>query len=411
VLVENNDAGSASEATLAVDRNGNVTAVWSHDDGTGIWSIWSNRYPADGPWGTPVLVENNDAGSAGEATLAVDRNGNVTAVWSQDDGTGIWSIWSNRYPAGGPWGTPVLVETDDVRSASSPALAVDPAGNATVAWIRGGVIGSSPPTVWSRRYPADGPSGTALRISPVSLQGLDIAKIVVDPNGNVTVVWAGWGESIGSNRYPAGGDWETAALVAPGSTWWLDVAVDAAGNLTTVWARIDHGLYTSPYASRYTDGGPWDTEVKIDSIDDDDTIFEPRVIADRGGNVTVVWTKLEAPDNELSIWSNRYPSSGPWGTAVRIDTADAGTDASGPDLAVDPSGNVTSVWSHLDGGVWSNRYPIGGPWGMPVRIHADGAGRARWATLAVDSAGNVTAVWSQEASAGGRIDIWSSRFE
>jgi hypothetical protein len=80
---------------VAVDPNGNATAVWRQNDG--IWNnIWSNRYPAGGPWGTAVLIETDDANHALAPTVVVDPNGNVTAAWYQEYGTRD-NIWSNRY--------------------------------------------------------------------------------------------------------------------------------------------------------------------------------------------------------------------------------------------------------------------------------------------------------------------------
>ncbi len=47
-------------------------------------------------WGTAVLIETDNAGSAYSPQIAVDAGGNAWAVWEQSDGT-RYSIWANRY--------------------------------------------------------------------------------------------------------------------------------------------------------------------------------------------------------------------------------------------------------------------------------------------------------------------------
>ena len=83
-------------------------------------------------------------------------------------------------------------------------------------------------------------------------------------------------------------------------------------------------------------------------------------------------------------------------------------------MAVDPSGNATTVWSQFDGirySVWSNRCTPGGGWGTAVLIETD-VGYGAYPQVAVDPSGNATAVWEQSD----RIvydlhNIWSNRFE
>jgi hypothetical protein len=67
-----------------------------------------------------------------------------------------------------------------------------------------------------------------------------------------------------------------------------------------------------------------------------------------------VWGQYDG--SRTNIWSNRYTPSGGWGPAVLVETSWAG--ASAPQLAVDPSGNATAVWSQSDGSrynLWSAR--------------------------------------------------------
>jgi len=59
---------------------------------------------ADGVWAAPELVETDDTGGAFSSQSSFDGNGNALAVGYQGDGSRN-NIWSNRYVAGGSWGT------------------------------------------------------------------------------------------------------------------------------------------------------------------------------------------------------------------------------------------------------------------------------------------------------------------
>lgn len=93
-LLETDNTGHAVSPEIVVDASGNAVAVWSQFDGT-RFNIWANRYRAGG-WSVPVLVEVDDAGSASNPHAAVNGSGEVTLVWQQSDGT-VENIWSTRY--------------------------------------------------------------------------------------------------------------------------------------------------------------------------------------------------------------------------------------------------------------------------------------------------------------------------
>jgi len=130
---------------VAVDPQGNVTAVWTQaEDSEG--RVWSNRYPAAGPWGTAGRIDTEATGSGGSLDVAVDSIGNVIVVWRQVNA----GIWVNRYPSAGPWGTPVLISAANA-IAFGPRVAVDPLGNATAVWSQE----ASPDgrrDIWSSRF-------------------------------------------------------------------------------------------------------------------------------------------------------------------------------------------------------------------------------------------------------------------
>lgn len=404
-LIEAADAGNSFDPQLAVDPNGNVTAIWRQSGGVQE-GIWSNRYSPSGGWGTALLIENNE-GSASGPDVAVDSNGNATAVWNQSDGVRD-SIWSNRYTPSGGWGTALLIETDDVGGARSPKVAVDANGNATVVWWQYDGVRDN---IWSNRHTLSGGWGTALLIENNDTGEARSPKVAVDPDGNATAAWHqtnGTRYSIWSNRYTPSDGWGTAVLIEndeTGNAQPPQLAADPDGNVTVVWNQSD-GVRNNIWSNRYTPSDRWGIALLIEN--NDAAGSGPQVAVDPDGNATATWRQSD--EDHDTIWSNRYAPSDGWGTPVRIETSDA-EDAFGARVAMDSNGNATAVWYQSAGSrnsIWSSRYTPTDGWSAPVRIETE-SGNASDPEVAVDSAGRATAVWWQDDRS--NYSIWSNRFE
>src|SRR3989304_2982378 len=129
---------------------GNAMAVWDqfgaiHKD------AWANRFDAVTGWGTPVLLETDNAGEATGVQVAMSASGYAIAAWQQVDGQFRSNIWTNVYSPGTGWGTATLVEFDDAGDAFEPQVAMDAVGNAIAVWYHWGASVSS---VWSSYFEA-----------------------------------------------------------------------------------------------------------------------------------------------------------------------------------------------------------------------------------------------------------------
>lgn len=131
-VIDADSTHSAFAPQIAVTPTGEAFAIWRQYDGTRE-NIWSNRYTRAG-WSGPELVETS-SGNAGQAQIAVDPSGRALAVWQESDGA-VGNIWSNRYLPGTGWGTPVLLETDNRGSANNPQIAMDASGSAIAVWYQ-----------------------------------------------------------------------------------------------------------------------------------------------------------------------------------------------------------------------------------------------------------------------------------
>jgi hypothetical protein len=182
-LVETN-SGNAQRPQVAVDSSGNATAVWHQSDGT-RFNIWANRYTSGTGWGAAALIETDNAGDAFYPQVAVDPSGNATAVWYQSDGTRN-NILANHYTSGTGWGTAVLIETDNAGSAYYPQVAIDSSGNATAVWTQHDGTRNN---IWSNRYTSGTGWGTAALIETDNAGNAYAPHVAVDSSGNATPVW------------------------------------------------------------------------------------------------------------------------------------------------------------------------------------------------------------------------------
>jgi len=228
--------------------------------------------------------------------------------------------------------------------------------------------------------------------------------------------------------------WEEEAV--PGTTNWLSSApskrslgVDSGGNAYILW-EYDGGGIDDPdpevadvrFAARYADG-TWEVtapDVRNQSCgnchSDNPNPVPVALAVDRAGNAHALW--LDNPggynsDYSLPFYSFRS-AGGDWGTPSAIwacnDLSECGSEATAPDIALDPAGNVYALSVRRTGDttgdgspdwhVFFSYRPSGGSWSVPVRVssqpvesreYRQGGG---YLSIAADTAGNAYALWS-----------------
>jgi Bacterial Ig-like domain len=247
-------AGTTADSQVAIDADGNALAVWAQYSGSRS-DIWASRFTVRGGWHAPTLVDSEDAGSATHPKLALDGAGNAVLVWRQSDGSRT-HIWASRFEVGRGWQGTTLLQTSLAGTSVEPDVAVDPAGNATVAWSQ---YDNSIWSIWSTRYDAVAGWGTAALIETQDNDDAHTPRVAADAAGNVTALWSHGspGSGIYGNRYIPNRGWGQAVAANPGVTDYCNdpwLVVDSAGHVTAVWAqfRFDGLLgFTSVYSNRF----------------------------------------------------------------------------------------------------------------------------------------------------------------
>ncbi len=387
--------GSAFSPDVEVDGAGNATALWSRYDGSGLVVQVSTR-AAGGTWSTPVDLATGR--SLWSPQLAVDPAGNATAVWrSSDVSTSV--VQAATRPVGGTWSDPVELSVDTSvdlgQEPELPQVDVDAHGTATAVWSHD--PGSHQYVVQAATREPGGAWSTPADLSAAG-SSARTPQIAVAPSGAATVVWTtSGGQSVAqSASRSAAGAWGAATTLSAASVRVSnpDVAVDGSGAATAVWNRLD-GSYATEVASRPADG-PWSVVTALSSPGQD--TFDTPQVASAGGRTVVVW---QHHDGDAWVVAASERTATGWAAPQDLSESGQAEDAWDPQVAIDPAGNATAVWSRIEGTkrvVQAARAVAldGRGWSKAIDLSVKGSDA--WnPQVAIDPAGNATTAWSHKA--------------
>jgi hypothetical protein len=383
---------------VAVDAQGDATAVWIQLPGSGGPEILeaATRF-AGGGWSAPVQLSQ-----AGEQALSpkvvVSPDGDAAVVWFGYDGSKEVVRAATR-PAGGAW-TAAVALSDLNEYAAEPDIAIDPQGNATAVWTTGPQFEYG--FVQTATHPAGGSWSQPVALSDES-EAAALPHIASDSQGNLTAIWDSGGEEgiIQSKTRPAGGEWSSAAVNVSsedGLSSYPQIAIDGQGDVVAVWQQKDihagSGFHYFIQTARRS-AGSWSTPLTISR--EDGLAMNPGLAADPDGNATVIWVWAPlATGTATGLQTRSGTVGGSWGAIVYVATRPGGLEPSegSIQLLADQQGNITAIWegwSAPNDIVRSARLTAGGTWSSPVTLST---GESFFPAMAVDPLGTVTAVWS-----------------
>jgi hypothetical protein len=285
----------ASAPSVGIDEGGAATAVWLEDDGLDT-VVEAAGAPRGGPFSAPVHL-SGDGADAGSAQVAVAPGGEAVVSWTRTSGAGAL-LETAAHPRGGSFPGPDgagdgAVVGESLAGTATPAappvqhVALDSAGEAVAVWRTAGstveaarmragrwtfgapvALGTSAAYPWaamdeSGEAVADWivPAGVAVVTAgqeasfgeaeevPAREVTPERAKLVLDPNGAVTLVWqaeraTGYGGAMqieGGSVRPPGGRFppsvEPASGVDEHAYSDLQLGGDALGDVVTVWQK------------------------------------------------------------------------------------------------------------------------------------------------------------------------------
>jgi hypothetical protein len=121
---------------VAIDPRGDVAAMWEDRIGGEHTVVQADSRPAGtGGWQQTVPLSSM-TGAAAEARIAISEAGEAIVVWEQQDSGGMQAIEAAAGQASsGLWQRPTVLSLGGTPAIGEfPAIAMDPAGEAAVAW-------------------------------------------------------------------------------------------------------------------------------------------------------------------------------------------------------------------------------------------------------------------------------------
>ena len=342
--------GDAVNPHVAMDARGDAVAVWAHAN-----IIEGSYRPAGGSW-QAVASDLSAAGqNAAAPQVAIDGQGNAVAIWRRSDGTNQIVQTSTRSAATGAWqATP-----DDLsatgQDAADPEVAVDPQGDAVAVWSRGNAIMQTLFIQASTR-PAGGAWQAPASTLSVGGEPADDPQVAVAANGKAVVVWQRSDPDFpsdpviqASSGNATTGSWGPPATLSPQlkHAETPQVAIDAAGDATAVWAL--HNVDDVQATSLSGTTGIWEPHVDIAPASA--VGYEPVVGMDARGDAIIIYNDQFDPINASgkSTVESAYRASTSTTWQPTGDLAARDTAVEFPQLAVTPRGDAVAVWRHYDG--------------------------------------------------------------
>jgi PKD domain len=343
-------------------------------------------------------------GDVGDTQVAVDPQGDSFAVWRRFDGSHQIVQGSVR-PAGGDWGAPQNLSALGFDS-SKQHVAVDPNGNAVAVWYRS--IGSNSQIEASTLSAGSTTWGPAEPVSDASGFAGD-ASIAIGDRGDAVITWAEFNGAhtfIQASRRVAGStSWSTPKDLSSTSQNAQDAraAVDPLGNAVAVYQLLGAHVVIEG-TTLPASVSDWTTPKDISDLTRD--AQEPDVAVDSSGNATTVWALTDGSTRRVEGAS--LPAGGSTWTAPLPLSADTTISVNRQHIAIDGAGNAYVSWRFSNGTdslIQASMRPPGGVWSMPQNLSAAG-GNAFRPDIAVDAAGDSVVVF--ERSNGTNVIIQSA---
>lgn len=335
VPVSASGGGDVDPPRVAVDPHGNAVAIWSVFSG----DVRVSSRPAGGQWSAPQVI--SEGTSRSEYDIAIDAQGNATAIWAEFHASADVVRSASRPNGADAWDSPVDVSAAGDGVLSQPRLAVDPQGNVTAVWR-----GFGPdPVVRSKSRTAAGTWSSMVSDLSSGSASVEDPQVAVDAQGTATAVWAsssggGSGPVVQAARRPAGGAWSAADDLGDGRA--PQVAVDPQGNATAVWEWANLSS-TVVFSSSRPAAGQWSNPAPMATGDNVGKVGYPWVAADPQGNVTAIWARYDNPNTLLAQTTHHVAASTSWSPTVDLTVGYPITAI--PAAGVDPQGHVSVVWS------------------------------------------------------------------
>jgi hypothetical protein len=223
--------------TVAVNERGDAIVAWTRSNGTHEIVQASFRH-AGGNFGAPVdLSPLGGSAATTSPRVAIDAAGDATVAWQWSNGGAEVIQEATRSAAAGSF-TATETLSNPAEGSIQPAVAMNTEGDTVVAWVR---IGASNVTPQARVRPAGGKFSEPASFS-ASVAGCEAGhpQVALDGSGDPTVVWVCSIDFESVVEYANG---TLAGTFSPTmglafEAWFPSIAEDAAGDTLVGYATF-----------------------------------------------------------------------------------------------------------------------------------------------------------------------------
>lgn len=392
----------ASAPQVVIDNSGRATAVWLRlEAGTTQNHVWASRSSGGGTWSTPERLETN-MGNVTRLRLSIDRNsGFGMLLWTQTGAT--QDLHARALDPVNGWGPEARVE-NSAGVVGESTVDVDAAGNAVAVWSQIGPATRF--SIYASRHTQTGGWGTPELLENNEVVGsVDGDPVVgVTPNGEALVVWkrsgAGSGNGLWSNRFAVATGWAVASQVVAdaGSLQSIgrhDLAVADNAHGLLVWGQLDisGGAGNNGIRFKRFESGTWSqgsSAVTAAVPNNQGFISTPVLHSNAGGDAVVAWVDF---DNSLRLAT--APAGGDFANATQVRAANTGTWLGLPALGIDDSRSALVAWADpVSQDAMLARYTVAGGWAAAA-ANENYPDPSNPPALGMNELGNAVMGWAQ----------------
>ncbi len=241
-------------------------------------------------------------------------------------------------------------------------------------------------------------------LSPATLGGTAGSSnpdVVVDAAGNVTSVWAEHPHIYAATR-AAGHEWAPPVAITPSVTSSSHdpaIASDAEGNLIAIWERYSGSRYVIEVATKPAGQTAWSSPAVV-SATEIGSGEQPVIAASPGGRVVAAWSEYDSASSTWQIRARTGTTTTGLTSGARTVSSDTTGRASDPSVDVAEDGALIVAWSFTPSSGSTNKVntvvrEAGADWPASVTTLESGmyAGRA----AAAIEGGTPRVVWQGPA--------------
>lgn len=385
------------ETATAMSAGGEIVSVWI-TEGRLLASL---RAPG-GSISAPITIASAASDLLFSPGVAISADGAIAVAW-QDLASEKYEV--SIRPPGGSFSAPVPIASPTSHIGFFTSVAIDEAGDVLVGTLTEDDAHYLASYAWR---PAGG-SFTLIPLSEPLNNNALIPAVALDPAGDAVVAWAekpsGSELVVDAVRRPAGGAFGAPQTLSDGAHtgWNPSVAMGAGGQAAVAWMHSDGSNERIQVSTSTSPGALLSAPQTISRAGANGEY--PAVAVSASGQAVVAWS--EAGTGEIA----GGPVGGSFGPVTDLEPFTGEMQ-----LAIDAAGDAIAVWADREGSVNQASAAVrsaSGAVSAPVALSSSAEsverlGNEPTVTVGMDAAGDAVAGWNDQVSTVAKVSIFDA---